>query len=809
MPTRPACLVCVQHNIAHLCGYRKPDWADHEKLGRRKPEEVFDLDVDEMKDVKIRKLEERIEQLEQDIRYYKNGANYMTMDEESESKCHFVPKNLSYDTDSGCITNISSLTPKGMLRSDPFYTTSLQYFKKHNNLPMDVPYMILNTNPLGESDISEEELQNVSEQTFRQRIIESLRRLQTLKISDVGRSALNAFSVPLQVQGITVPENYKEKLLERLQEVLPSEKVVGLLIERFYRYIYPIFPYLDQEAFKKNVDSVLRMPKDHTEYYQLALDSDTSFITIGLLLLVLYLGSLTLRTALNVPYTRYDENTSIENIAYMLEHPLDRKIISTARMCVDKFSVFGRCSLDLLQFYAYLRVVSQCSPSIMEPRDLGQFSDIVKRMTVSFNLNRDPSNFKNMKDNPRLANLTRKIWYGINSDNFYADYISEGFFLKCQDHGVELPVYHGIINSNCHNLDLEQVAIYTITLKSEFEAIYDRIRSKVMDLREDPKTSQVVELQDELKRLIVSRLQPLSSLLHQNENEPLSVRVKRVIQFCIYLESHSMILSLSFHLFLHYEERSLSGRFQDIELAFKYQKRNLELSLNLQYLVYHMVDQISSYFGSGFDYLVAPNLICALDSSRPILMGLLSRVILYQILGTHDDTLSKVMSESLESLLKKVEESHKDLIESYKKLAHSYYHAWRLSKVETFKYVEFKDLRKDWEKSAEKVAPFVPKMSENVMSRWTGDHMEQLVEIFETSKKAGNSRQIKEIPETLFTQNSAFPADMRDEDWIATFFGCGQDERTINASTGPTELPDLVSGTEWDEILKNIVDDQI
>ncbi|VEU20693.1 DEKNAAC101553 [Brettanomyces naardenensis] len=796
--TRPACRVCIRHNVAHLCNYGEPEWAKKEKPKKKggKGDQLT------LSDNKLNLLEDRIRQLEDEVEYYKNFSHDAASKDDSIS---FEPKVLRFDVETGCLNSPGTLSAVGIVQADPFFVAARKFLEAEKKIGSDFPYCSMNTVPLS-SGRDSNSIDRETEQTFKDRVLRSLKE-QCNKTVEATRTSWSQFFVPLPLGYDYIQPGLKQKMIAKLDSTMPTRRVTWMLIDRFFQYVYPFYPYIDEVSFRNRVKTVIGEGEEGTritdgngdsislnEKCQILLDYDRSYITFGLLLLILHLGSLTLKSSLNTPYPKYDGR--IEEVVQFLDHPLDKDIISISRLCVDKFQVLKHCNFDLLQYYIYLKVVTQCSPCIADPADFHQFSDLIRQMIMAMNLNKEVSCYKFVGKSFPMINLARKVWYGGISDAFFMQYLSECPFFRNTDYDVTLPTYGGENNSNCMDIGLEQASIYTICLRADFQRVYDLIYDKVMNLRLPPKVKKIASLQRRLEEMVTSKLTPLPEILSKPKVESPQEVAMRVIRFCVYLESHSVLLSLDYHFFLHYESH------KQPQMAFNYLVRLLKLSLSLVYLSFHMIGRIPHYFGYGFDFLIAPKLLFTLDRVRQTFGGLILRIAHLRFHESRNCTLTDSMKQCTEELCDEVGFAYADMVATYGRVSHYYYHAWRKSKVESFKYRIFQFMEEKWlNPSAE--ATSVPDVSLNIMIKWKESQFRQLLEIFRECKRGDRSEK-KDSPERV---EGTGDFDTNDNDWIATLLDKGFNGTAVVDQD--TSVPDLVNDVEWNDILSSIMEGQM
>lgn len=753
--THPVCKVCAAHGVGHLCKYGLPKWVD--KVAE--PNGKIESQVPRIE------ATEREKQLYKKVRQLEEELDVLRIEKERQEGlevCCFGPALIRFDPETQCAKCSGELSTLGICFSDPFFVGAWKTLKRNKKIDTASSFRdIMNARAIG-APTDHQAPQDV-QRNFERRILDTF-KAQSLKASQMH------VTLPLPI--ISSSKLVPFDSATTLRKVLPTQRAIWLLLDRFFKYVHPLFPYVDQQRFSQSVVALLGTREEPTK---LNLKTERDYITMGTLLLVIYLGGLTLKTCLGAEYDPEDED-----VKYLRDHPVDKKTIYVSRVCVHRLLYLGRCQIYLAKFYIYLKVVLQCAPERVEPIDNHQLADLITNLLVDLGLNRE-RRVANFSKN--FVNLSRKIWYGNMSDTFFTQYLNSGSMIRQVEYDIRLPIYQGPDNSNNNDLDLEQATVFGVRLASKFQKIYDSIQQKVMDRHSQP---TLAEVRDHMARLedLINELPSCVKLHTLEPEESVASRIRRVTQFKIYIESRCMQLSLYAHLFFFYERKEQSTN------AFYTLRKCLEISEDVFVLCTRLLPCLPAHFGEGFDYVLAPTLLLGMNRLRPIIcLGVLRGMhVVYT--KARDCTLTPSLISVINQLEERIYGVYKEIISTYSKLSFHYFHAWRMSKVESYRLRSNTYLREHWlDITAENVDEDIPK--QNAMLEWTDDQFEELFQILDQNAQLDSV----EVPDLGATTRILSETDLLDADWIVDIFDHGLSD------TGSME-----NELDLDRLLRTIAD---
>ncbi|KAH3661848.1 hypothetical protein OGAPHI_006027 [Ogataea philodendri] len=475
----------------------------------------------------------------------------------------------------------------------------------------------------------------------------------------------------------TQPDN---SIMVQIKKALPKKKVLWLLVDRYFRYVYPFLPYLDEESFMLNVEEVVGTRSfEDSKIRTVNIEKRLHFATVGTLLIVLRLAYLSLVANHEDPRD-FPERTEEER--YLLQNPIEIETITVAQSCLNQFKLLKRCALSVFQFALMMKEYRFFAPE--DGTDgfgdgEGQcFLGLLIQMAISIGLNRDTTKISGLESSRKLENIWRKIWYGlVSSDVYQATQLGNPLVLRDEMYDTKLPVFDHD-NSNNSDLGLEKVVIECLHEKHSLEVLMKDLSSKVLSMSKPPTIEGIFSSIRAIEAFIENNFGSLKSILTLNSNSHLD-NVRKVYRMTGFLQARSLIHPVLSHVFIYYAGRSN-------QVATRYlMKLNIPKVVEINSLFVQLVKKSYLFFGSGFDLMLTP----ALEAS--IHKALQLQFTLYVRTNHHKNVLSLNSSPGSINLIKSINRFSEDglisNIKSYLRgltlISSKYFYAWRMNKAQT------------------------------------------------------------------------------------------------------------------------------
>lgn len=233
-----------------------------------------------------------------------------------------------------------------------------------------------------------------------------------------------------------------DQITAKVTSLLPPRSIIFLFVDKFFKYIYPIIPILDEQNFKNHLNRILIKTND--DKIELKMTKSSDYCNLGIMIIILRLTWLSLpanRCEINLGDTKLTNsylashlniNTSSNNKedSLLIKYETTMELLDLVKDSLIKFDKISSISnnninLTTIQFAIFYKVYMMNSPtegfankrngnsfhSISDPNshdsELNQIllSSIIQ-MAFSCGLHRDPDNF------PQLNVIST---YGQNS----------------------------------------------------------------------------------------------------------------------------------------------------------------------------------------------------------------------------------------------------------------------------------------------------------------------------------------------------------------------------------------------------------
>lgn len=467
-------------------------------------------------------------------------------------------------------------------------------------------------------------------------------------------------------------------LKKQILQALPSRKVTWMLFDRFFKYVYPFWPHLDENLFTAEVEEIIgKRAFDESKVTQLNIKKKLDFATLGSLLLVLELGSLSLTH--NCEKTPDFPMLSPQEV-YLRSHPINSNLAEVAQICIDQFHLLSRCALSLFQCLLLMKVY-QCTTGSDGFNDGRQqiFLSLIIQVGISIGLNRDPEKFTTVGDSDRTAGIIRKIWYSLESYSTI-----QSTTLGCPNqidpnlYDTKLPVFMKN-TANVNNLAIEEETVTGLIMEHKLTQVLNSLLSLVLNLKSPPRVGQVLSKLEEVSDYIRERWSSLANLLTPTDGDH-TRNLRKVRSVLCYIESASTIHPVYYHMLLLY------GKKKNAHACLRIAKKLLSYSMEL---VAHFVDLMRHgyrYFGPGFDFFLNSFLEVAIQRCLQIQISLYVRSCCLK------KKLEEEGTPENSSLMRKIEEFKNGLMKrnfanflnGLKPVANRSFFAWLLMRAPTF-----------------------------------------------------------------------------------------------------------------------------
>lgn len=533
-------------------------------------------------------------------------------------------------------------------------------------------------------------------------------------------------------------------LIEKIRLVLPNQRVVWILINRFFKYVYPFFPFLDETHFTDSIKRILG-PEAYVDrkIAKLNVEKRHDFANLGILLIVLrmsYLSSFSNLPEVNADNMTTDDPKKAE-IKYLLNNPVDIDVIAVAQACLDQFDVLRKTNLNVLQFALFMRIYEILSPEEGDGADGGNsqvFNSILIQMAYSIGIHREPDNFSDVCNDAKTNNLTRKIWsYLLRLDTNHVFQYGSPMCID-DDFSDVLEPFHEPGNENTKDLNMEKDVMRCFTGQTALIKTVRRLLKVTLNVKSRIPMADLTQLVSKIEVGIKEKFGVLSDYTRTAffPNESSSLKVYECKTF---LTSKNFLNTTYFYFYLHYEKKRKNS------LAFFYLKKLFcviygEFAPEYLELIHNNLKTFDPNSTTP-DFILNPTLELMIHKLSQFNFAILIRLnfTIYKLKSNHDYHNRNLLTNfayrlnfaKLCKLSKMVEKFVHFGTSCISRLSNRYYYAWRVSKTHAF-LVKLLVNQKFYEN-------FVSKETGVLFLELNNDQLNELIDILhQTMKKIKN-----------------------------------------------------------------------
>lgn len=480
-------------------------------------------------------------------------------------------------------------------------------------------------------------------------------------------------------------------LIDKIRIMLPTKKVIWKLIERYFTWLYPFIPYLDEQTLIDDVSKIIG-PKSYEDVkiQQINIERRLDLAHIGILLVVLRLSYLSLfcnKTSVNEErLNTNDPNPELQDMKFLLSNPININIIDIAQLCLDQFQLLRKSSFPVLQLGIYLRVYHMYAPEDGDGTDGGDaqvLNAILIQMAYSLGLNREPDNFPDVCNDPKMNHLGRKIWHSLtffdsylgfcfgsplSIDNMYSD-TKMPFLEKGNENTID-PVMDRNVTQSFFNCGGSCMSMKELLLL-------------VLDVKGRIKMPELSKMLSSLELIMYDSFGSLEDCLKPLEQSCHAYVFRRNMNTKIYLSIKTFFLSLYFHLYLYYEEKNFN-------LSFFYLKKMLLISTS------EIMPRYFDLLGNSeiiCDFIINPTLEMIIHKSNQVNLACIVKTnfVIYKMTrdNSHNEKMIvdpnyRLKFRTLCKLSNCFTRCAEFSIEAISKISNRYYYAWRITKAQTY-----------------------------------------------------------------------------------------------------------------------------
>ncbi|CDR37676.1 CYFA0S01e14730g1_1 [Cyberlindnera fabianii] len=391
---------------------------------------------------------------------------------------------------------------------------------------------------------------------------------------------------------------------------LPSRKCIMTLCFRFFKVVYPILPFVNENSFFGELESIFDTWNEiEARPTKVVISSKYDYATIGLLFLMMRFGQITLEPE---DYNK-QEFECIKNVDINAGH------VMIARKCLDQYNFLRKSySLRVLQLLLYLKMYFRYCPEDDDVSD-GSGGRImmgtIYSVALSLGLQTDPNELVSLIKSPKTQSygqLWRKMWHKIlELDATQA--VSLGVAPNCTNEAIydtKLPEAEEFMD------DVDSYVVEDFKLVDKKTALYRKIANTCFNVRRKPTVLQMVHLVREIENFMSVNFGSLKSILGDS-NVKSYVKAKKVSYL---YEMNSLLLALKSRLLNHFFSTGNAKK------VFEYFDESLTLTMKILNSSLNMYYNMDLYFDRGHKVMLRPVAYLAIEKAILLIGGVLAKL---------------------------------------------------------------------------------------------------------------------------------------------------------------------------------------
>ncbi|CDK29622.1 unnamed protein product [Kuraishia capsulata CBS 1993] len=661
--TKPVCNICRKNNASHQCVYLEPSWVKTTTNGEAKSP----LKQEQKKPSPLAEIRYKLRKLEASMAIKDPETNVGQID--PEETMEFYPKNIKFDhVNCTVATMFGALSLKGVIQKDPILNALRDRFSTKS-----VKEKI--SEPVGDpsADLA-------LEKKFRSRLLETILK------DDLSKEPLSQNDkhkrTPLAKLYLSRNKVRVElEIVERVSGVAPPKKAAWLLIDRYFKFVHPFFPCMDQELFLGQMRNMIGPRSSEDVPIQFNIERRMDLLTLALFFVVIRFAYLTFFDG-GVPI-----DAESDEMKYLLAHAVKEHVIVAAQICVTPFQLLKLCTLEYIQIALHLKVYQQLAPEEGDVADSQVLTGMIYQMAISIGMNRDPSGHSEFQLDHRGTNLWRKMWYTIISFDTFNGFLLDRLPPVVTSYfDTRLPNFGGVQNANNLDLTLEKETIDNMLEKRGLDERYKAITNMALDIRNPPKVTSVIDAVNDLEAYLLAHYSGYADLLTPSNGIHVdNVRkAKRVMQ---YTDCCSLVITVLYHLFLHFESQ------QNASLSFHFLQKCLTMSFEVSTNCCSLLNRMKVFFGPGLEPIVTPTIQFALQSMFWLQYSIYLRCKHCMYYYTVQGNLYPDLKQKFDLLAERSRHTIKVALYYFRKNAKRNYFAWRTVKLQLYITERVKQVR--------------------------------------------------------------------------------------------------------------------
>ncbi|RLV95106.1 Multidrug resistance regulator 1 [Spathaspora sp. JA1] len=472
----------------------------------------------------------------------------------------------------------------------------------------------------------------------------------------------------------TSKQDYYALVEKIILDILPTKLNLFMLVTRFFKYVYPFIPIIDEQVLVLDVHRSLLadFPQFNQESYQeLTINNDDDLRTMGILLVVMRLGYM----SMNHNEPRYNNYTPEENlIIKQMQLKLDSKTFShIINLCISDGLIASRSSFKLVQLLTLVYFYRQVSPDDSQGisgADSHILFGVIMKHAMTIGLNRDPSSYSTHEpicNNASLCKTWRFLWH---------------YLVKVD----AVSAIHSGTNLNLMNIEISDVQLprhdiselnYMISMEDAICRSYRIIVNKISNVSQKPKIVDILSETNHLEKLFYEYFgkdffnDVVSKPAIINDND---TGLVKVMKYCMFIQLRTNLSGMYYMIAIHYENVYNESKTPSMNAGIELFKIYIKSVVQLVYIMSYVLDNSVELFGKNYDYYLTCQNERYMIKTHSFLTSFFVRLLHQKQQLTHN----KPRLEVIDNLFTMVLLEAELFVGNFRKLSKTYINSYRL-----------------------------------------------------------------------------------------------------------------------------------
>ncbi|CAI5760033.1 unnamed protein product [Candida verbasci] len=371
-------------------------------------------------------------------------------------------------------------------------------------------------------------------------------------------------------------------------DLLPNKINTFQLFCRFFKYVSPFVPIIDEHSLIVEVNGLFKnFPSFKKEYFdELIIKNDNDLKVVGILLLILRLGYLTLIHNDSAHNNYSDDEISIIEDVHTISSQDYLKIVD---LCI-RDTIVSKSTFKMVQLLTLLYHYKSIAPDDSNGVS-GADSQILLGTTIkhalSIGLNRDPTQYTEIiSNNPTLIKSWRNLWW----------YLSIMDAMTCLHNCTSLN-----INLQISDVRIPDSDFNILQHLNEITQCYRRIVNKITNVNLKPKVIEILKETNHLEKIFFDFFG--KDFFKDEIMKPASeYDLLKVYKYCIFIQLRTNLSGMYYMIAIHYENEYNESQTPSMNAGIELFKIYIKSVVQLVYIISYVLDNSVEIFGKNFDY---------------------------------------------------------------------------------------------------------------------------------------------------------------------------------------------------------------